>query len=59
MGLGRLGEISDLSYQTLASTSENYLRLETLHAANDCVTLISREIRGVANVKPEQPHALR
>ncbi len=38
MGLGRMGEISDLSYQTLASTSENYLRLETLHAANDCVS---------------------
>jgi TnpA family transposase len=35
MGLGKRGEISDLSYQTLATTSENFLRLETLRAAND------------------------
>ncbi len=38
MGLGRMGEISDIPYQTLARVSENFLRLETLHAANDCVS---------------------
>ncbi len=35
MGLGRMGTISDLSYQTLAATSESFLRLETLGEAND------------------------
>lgn len=38
MGLGRMGEISDIPYATLTRTSENFLRLETLHAANDCVS---------------------
>jgi TnpA family transposase len=38
MGLGCMGEISDIPYQTLARASENFLRLETLHAANDCVS---------------------
>jgi TnpA family transposase len=38
MGLGRMGEISDIPYQTLARASENFLRLETLHAANDCIS---------------------
>lgn len=37
MGLGRMGEISDIGFDTLARTSENFLRLETLKAANDCV----------------------
>ncbi len=37
MGLGRMGEISDIGFYTLARTSENFLRLETLKAANDCV----------------------
>ncbi len=38
MGLGRMGEISDITFATLASTSENFLRLETLKAANDCIS---------------------
>ncbi|MGE0683287.1 MAG: Tn3 family transposase, partial [Candidatus Binatia bacterium] len=38
MGLGKMGEISDLSYQTLSTTSENFLRLETLRAANDRIS---------------------
>ena len=38
MGLGRMGEISDINFDTLASTSENFLRLETLRAANDCIS---------------------
>ena len=38
MGLGRMAEVSDLRYHQLARTSENYIRLETLHAANDLVS---------------------
>jgi hypothetical protein len=38
MGLGRMGDISDLPFATLASTSENFLRSETLKAANDCIS---------------------
>jgi TnpA family transposase len=38
MGLGRMGDISDISYQTLSRMSENFLRPETLKAANDCVS---------------------
>ena len=30
MGLGRMGEISDLGYHSLATTSDNFIRLETL-----------------------------
>ncbi len=35
MGLGRMGEISDINYSTLAATSDNFIRLETLKEAND------------------------
>lgn len=38
MGLGRMSAISDISYQELAATSDNFLRLETLQAANDCLS---------------------
>ena len=38
MGLGRMGEISDISYHTLATTSDNFIRLETLKEANDRVS---------------------
>lgn len=34
MGLGRMGEISDIDYTTLATTSDNFIRLETLKEAN-------------------------
>jgi TnpA family transposase len=37
MGLGRMGEISDLPAHILARASANYLRPETLRAANDLV----------------------
>lgn len=37
-GLGRMGEISDISYHTLAMTSDNFIRLETLKEANDRVS---------------------
>lgn len=35
MGLGKMGEISDIGYPALAATSDNFLRLETLKEAND------------------------
>jgi len=38
MGLGRMGDISDIPFATLVSTSENFLRPETLKAANDCIS---------------------
>ncbi len=38
MGLGRMGEISDLPAHVLARASENELRPETLRAANDLVS---------------------
>ncbi len=36
-GLGRMSEISDLSYHALSSTSHNFIRLETLKTANDMI----------------------
>jgi TnpA family transposase len=41
MGLGKMGEISDIGAGALANTSQNFIRLETLKAAND---LVSNEI---------------
>ena len=38
MGLGRMGDISDVGYPALATTSENFIRLETLREANDRVS---------------------
>lgn len=38
MGLARMGQISDIGYQTLASMSDNFLRPETLREANDLVS---------------------
>ena len=37
-GLGRMGQISDIDYNMLASTSDNFIRLETLREANDLIT---------------------
>ena len=37
-GLGRMGEISDIGYQALKTTSDNFIRLETLGEANDSVS---------------------
>jgi TnpA family transposase len=37
MGLGRMGQTSDIDYQSLAATSNNFVRLETLQKANDVV----------------------
>lgn len=38
MGLGRMGEISDIGYASLAAMSDNFIRLETLKEANDRVS---------------------
>lgn len=38
MGLGKMGEISDLGYQQLVSASDNFISLENLRAANDLVS---------------------
>jgi TnpA family transposase len=38
MGLGRMAEVSGLSHSSMMTTARNYLRLETLHAANDAIT---------------------
>ena len=38
MGIGRMGEISDIGYQQLKMTSDNFIRLETLREANDKVS---------------------
>ena len=37
MGLHRMAAISDIDYQTLKDASDNFIRLETLQAANDVV----------------------
>jgi TnpA family transposase len=38
LGLGRMGEISDISYASIAATSDSFIRLETLSEANDRVS---------------------
>jgi TnpA family transposase len=38
MGLWKMAEVSDLSYVSLRATARNYLRLETLRAANDFIS---------------------
>ena len=37
-GLSRMAEISDIEYHILAAVSDNFIRLETLSEANDCVS---------------------
>jgi TnpA family transposase len=44
MGLGRMGDICDIGYHTLASTSDNFVRLETLREANDRVSNATSEL---------------
>jgi TnpA family transposase len=38
MGLWKMAEVSGLSHQAIVNTARNYLRLETLHAANDAIS---------------------
>ncbi|MEM6867800.1 MAG: Tn3 family transposase [Cyanobacteria bacterium J06629_19] len=44
MGLGRMGQTSDLDYHALATTSDNFIRLETLRVANDLVSNATAEL---------------
>ena len=37
-GISTMGEISDISYQALYTTSKNFIRLETLRNANDMIS---------------------
>jgi hypothetical protein len=37
MGLWKMAEVSDLNYSSLLTTARNFLRAETLHAANDAI----------------------
>ena len=43
-GLGRMSNISDVDFSALTTTSENYVRLETLRAANDQVSNAAAEL---------------
>lgn len=38
MGLRKMAEVSGLSYGSLVTTARNFLRLETMHAANDAIS---------------------
>ena len=38
MSLGKMGDISDVDFHSLKSTSDNFIRLETLKAANDKIS---------------------
>jgi len=38
MGIGRMGQISDIDYHLLASTSDNFIRQETLNEANALIS---------------------
>ena len=44
MGLGRMSNISDVNFSALSTTSDNYIRLETLRAANDLVSNATAEL---------------
>jgi TnpA family transposase len=44
MGLGRMGDISDVGFHTLSTTSENFIRLETLREANDRISNATSEL---------------
>jgi len=44
MGLGRMGDISDIGYHALSTTSDNFIRLETLTEANDLVSNATSEL---------------
>jgi len=45
MGLGKMGEISDISRHRLSATSDSFIRLETLRAANDRISNAIAQLR--------------
>lgn len=38
MGIGKMSEVSGMSFTSLLNTARNFLRQETLHAANDAIS---------------------
>jgi TnpA family transposase len=44
LGLGKMGEISDIGHHTLSATSDNFIRLETLKDANDRISNAMAEL---------------
>lgn len=38
MGIGKMAEVSGMNYASLLNTARNFLRQETLHAANDAIS---------------------
>jgi Tn3 transposase DDE domain len=44
MGLGRMGDISYVGFHTLSTTSDNFIRLETLREANDRISNATSEL---------------
>ena len=44
MGLYRMGEVSDIDFSKLATTSANFIRLETLKEANDCISNATNQL---------------
>ena len=44
MGLRKMAEISGLGYASLVSCARNYLRVETVHAANDAISNATAEL---------------
>lgn len=44
MGLYRMGEVSDIDFSKLANTSANFIRLETLKDANDCISTATSQL---------------
>ncbi|KWC13351.1 transposase, partial [Burkholderia ubonensis] len=44
MGLRKMAEISGLSYASLVSCARNYLRIETIHTANDAISNATAEL---------------
>lgn len=44
MGLWKMAEVSGLSHTSMATTARNYLRLETIRAANDAITNASAKL---------------
>ena len=45
MGLRKMAEISGLGYASLVSCARNYLRVETVHSANDAISNATAELR--------------
>jgi hypothetical protein len=54
MGLRKMAEISGLGYASLVSCARNYLRIETVHSANDAVSKLLVRVLRLSGVKPDR-----